>query len=398
MKELLFLSHRIPYPPNKGDKIRSYHLLKHLTRSYRVHLGTFIDDPADWKYADEVRRMCGDTCLLPLTPWQAKLRCLSGLLTGEALTVPYYRNPAMQDWVSRQLSQRSPQGVLVFSSAMAQYVEHLDELIRVIDFVDVDSDKWSQYAERKGFPGSWIYRRESLRLLDFERRIADRFDHSLFVSEEEAALFRRLAPESTDKIGALENGVDTEYFNDSGDYSNPYSEGKKIVVFTGAMDYWANVDAVVWFAREVFSEIRQRCQDVCFYVVGSRPSQAVLELSEQPGIVVTGAVADIRPYLAHARLVVAPLRIARGIQNKVLEAMAMGKPLLASAQAMEGIELSGPLDFHVPATPPSWIQQVLDVLDQDALPAHSERNRLFVCGRYGWERNLRPLDSLWQKP
>jgi sugar transferase (PEP-CTERM/EpsH1 system associated) len=393
MRELLFLVHRIPFPPNKGDKIRSFHILRHLSRSFRVHLGTFVDDPADWRYVDEVRRYCGELCVLPLDPSRAKLRGLRGLLDGRALSLPYYDRPAMRAWVERIVRERPLAGVLVFSSAMAQYVDRYGDLRRVIDFVDVDSDKWRQYAARKPWPLSWLYAREGERLLAFDRNIATHFDHGLFVSAEEAALFRSLAPEAADKVDALENGVDVEFFDPDLHFDNPYTHEAEVIVFTGAMDYWANADAVSWFAREVFGRIRECRAQAVFYIVGARPTQEVKDLERLQGVTVTGAVPDVRPYLAHARLAVAPLRIARGVQNKVLEAMAMSRSVLASPAAVEGIDIRPGLDLSVADSVDDWLRSAVAALDGTGLPLPSIANRPFVTDRYGWARSLSRLDA-----
>ncbi|MDQ2694247.1 MAG: TIGR03087 family PEP-CTERM/XrtA system glycosyltransferase, partial [Pseudomonadota bacterium] len=338
MDELLFLTHRLPYPPNKGDKIRSWHWLRHLSGRYRVHLGTFIDDPADWRYADAVRRCCGETCLVPLHPRRARLRSLTGLLRGEALTLAYYRSAALQGWIDGLLERTAVDRVLVFSSAMAQFVQgpRYRRLRRIVDFVDVDSAKWSQYALTRPWPMSAVYRREAGALLRFERMTAAAAAASVFVSAEEAALFRQLAPEAAATL-AIANGVDTDYFDPQRDYPDPYPAAAPVLAFTGAMDYWPNVDAVCWFAGAVLPLVRQALPQAQFYVVGARPAAAVRRLAARPGVTVTGAVADVRPYLAHAGAAVAPLRIARGVQNKVLEAMAMARPVLATRAAMDGI-------------------------------------------------------------
>ncbi|BBA32405.1 glycosyl transferase, group 1 [Methylocaldum marinum] len=395
MKEILFLAHRIPYPPNKGDKIRSFHLLKYLSESYRVHLGAFVDDPDDWRYVSEVEKFCGETRLLPLQPGRSKLKSLKGLATRLPLTVPYYADTRMGTWVDGILNERPIHAALVFSSAMAQYVADYDSLPRIIDFVDVDSDKWRQYAARKNWPMSWIYRREADCLVRYERKIANAFSRSAFVSENEAALFRSLAPEANDRILSIENGVDTAYFADRADYVNPYSPDELVMVFTGAMDYWANVDAVTWFANEIFPEIRRQLGSARFYIVGARPTESVRTLAQTEGVKVTGAVEDVRPFLKHARCVVTPLRIARGVQNKVLEAMAMGKSILSSEAAVEGIDVVDRLDLIVPKTPGDWVELGLNVLGaDDFLPRESEKNRRFIMQRYGWEMSLHRLGTL----
>jgi len=257
---LLFLSHRIPFPPNKGDKIRSFHLLKYLAKSHRVFLAAFIDDPADWRHAERLSEWCHRTHFVRLDPRRGKLRSLKGLLTGRPLTLPFYHDREMADWVSAVVAGESISDILVYSSAMAQYVqgEPYEGINKVIDFVDVDSDKWRQYAETKRWPMNWIYRREARHLLTYEREVAASFAASLFVSEMEARLFTELAPESIDKISYYSNGVDITVFDPEQSLENPYTDLTPNIVFTGAMDYWPNEDAVAWFVAEVLPEAKRR--------------------------------------------------------------------------------------------------------------------------------------------
>lgn len=393
-EELLFLAHRMPYPPNKGDKIRSFHLLRHLSQHYRVHLGTFIDDEADWQHVDVVQSFCAESHFARLNPLTARLRSLSGLLTGQALTLPYYRNAGLQQWVNDLLANHPVRRILVFSSAMAQYVRQADDTRRVIDFVDVDSDKWRQYAETKRWPLSWLFRREAERLLCYEREIAREFDAALFVSREEARMFKQLAPESAQKTGYFSNGVDAGYFSPEREYPDPYPKGEQVLVFTGAMDYWPNVDAVRWFAEEIFPALHVDRPQTRFYIVGSRPAPAVCELARSPGITVTGTVADVRPYLAHARIAVAPLRIARGLQNKVLEAMSMAKTVVASPQAAEGIQAALGSELHVAASAGEFRQKILDLLAGKVSEQTGNAARARILADYDWNSCLAQVDAL----
>lgn len=393
MEDLLFLTHRIPYPPNKGDKIRSYHLLKHLTQNYRVHLGTFIDDPDDWQHVDHVKRLCASTHFTGLNHNTARLRSLGGLITNQPLTLDYYRDAGLQTWVKRVLHELPVKRILVFSSAVAQYVSQAGHVRRIIDFVDIDSDKWLQYARKRTWPMSWLYRREGRLLLRYERQVAQNFDASLFVSRAEADLFKQLAPESASKTGFFNNGVDTDYFSPARSYPNPYPADALPLVFTGAMDYWPNVDAVQWFAREILPSVLTQNPGARFYIVGSRPTAAVRALAELPGVTVTGTVSDIRPYLAHARLAVAPLRIARGIQNKVLEAMAMAKPVIASAQALEGITANTGEEVLLALDGSEFIATISALL-QRPLDAIGKAARARVLADYTWERTLTEVDVL----
>lgn len=398
MQELLYLVHRFPYPPDKGDKIRSFHLLKHLSQRYRIHLGTFIDDEMDHKYLERVRDMCGETCFLDLYPRSARIRSLTGLLSGQPLTLPYYHDKRLQAWVSNLLETRPVGTILVFSAAMAQYVSHAMNIRRVMDFVDIDSDKWMQYAATVTWPMSWIYRRESKLLLDYEKQVARLFDSATFVSETEADLFKRLAPEVAEKVTYFNNGVDADYFSPQNIYPNPYLAGIDTLVFTGAMDYWANVDAVQWFASNIFPAIRLQLPKVEFYIVGARPSAAVMALGDLPGIIVTGSVPDIRPYLAHASMAVAPLRIARGIQNKVLEAMAMGKTVIASPQAIEGINANPDRDMVVANDESDFIHRIIELLQNGPNHAIGRAARTRVLEDYNWKKNLERIDALLSRP
>ena len=392
-EDLLFLVHRIPFPPNKGDKIRSYHLFKHLAQKYTVHLGTFIDDQNDLQYVETVKQWCGESHFEWLNPTRAKLGSVTALLRNRPLSLDYYRSAEMQAWVDSTIKKQAITKIVVFSSAMAQFVESQPETRRVIDFVDIDSDKWQQYARKKIWPMSWLYQREGKTLLAYEKKIAKACDASLFVSQAESDLFKKLAPESAHKIGFFNNGVDTDYFSPNIHHENPYSPNNKIIVFTGAMDYWPNIDAVQWFAEEIFPEVRKIHQNVLFYIVGTRPSDKVMKLSNLQGIKVTGSVPDIRPYLAHADVAVAPLRIARGIQNKVLEAMAVAKTVVVSPQALEGIDAETGAELLLAENGKQCITILSNFLNQKS-QSIGIAARKKVEFRYNWERNLQIIDNL----
>ncbi|WP_020160630.1 TIGR03087 family PEP-CTERM/XrtA system glycosyltransferase [Methylobacter marinus] len=395
MKDLLFLVHRIPFPPNKGDKIRSYHFLKHLAGHYRVHLGAFIDDSNDWQYTGELGALCAETCFLGINPFRAKIKSLQGLVTGQALSLPYYKSQAMQDWVDNVIEKYRIDTVLVFSSAMAQFIHDRHKVDLIVDYVDVDSDKWRQYADKKSGLRAWIYRRESDYLLRYEKKLAEKSKSGIFVSEQEADLFKTLAPAVSEKITYINNGVDTEYFSPDQLFASPYPGREPVIVFTGAMDYWANVNAVEWFARYALPHIVKKRPATKFYIVGGRPAKEVRALASRH-VIVTGAVADIRPYIAHAGLAVAPLRIARGIQNKVLEAMAMGKYVIASAAAMEGIPYDRTLDVLVSDEAEKIAECTDAVLQGETATFGSRTNREFIKARFSWEQNLKQLTTLLQ--
>jgi len=386
------LVHRIPYPPNKGDKIRSYHLLKHLARHYRVHLATFVDDTDDLQHVPRVKALCAESYFAALKPRAARVRSLGALLSNRPLSLDYYRDRGMQAWVDEVMQRQQIGRILVFSSAMAQYAERYSSARRVVDFVDVDSDKWRQYAEKTRWPMSWLYQREARELLRYERHVARTCDASLFVSEPESRLFKTLAPESAQRIGFFNNGVDTEYFSPDRAYDNPYPVAAHAVVFTGAMDYWPNIDAVKWFASDVLPSLRLAAPQTCFYIVGARPSAEVQALARTAGVSVTGTVPDVRPYLAHAAVAVAPLRVARGIQNKVLEAMAMAKPVVVSAQALEGIDAAPETELVLALDARQFTTAILALLAKPD-PALCVAARSRVELDYSWSSNLARIDE-----
>jgi sugar transferase (PEP-CTERM/EpsH1 system associated) len=388
---ILLLVHRIPYPPNKGDKVRSYRILRHLAERYRVFLATFIDHPDDWAHLGRVRDWCEAVCARPIDPRRGRLACLRGLFTGEALSLPYYRDRTMARWVREMARLHHIRHAVVFSGAMAQYVEGLSLACRVVDFCDVDSEKWNQYAPSKSWPLNWLYAREGRLLQAFERRTAATTDACLFVTRAEAELFRRRAPEAAQGIGVMENGVDTNFFAPDPLRPRPYPEGRPVLVFTGAMDYWPNVDAVCWFARDILPRLRQTIPGISFWIIGMNPSAEVRALAKAEDVVVTGTVPDIRPYLDHADVVVAPLRIARGIQNKVLEAMAMARPVVAHPSCLAGLSARVGEEVLAASDPDEFAQAIFVALGpRGADIATAGRTR--VMERYNWARQLGVLD------
>lgn len=397
MARILFLAHRIPYPPNKGDKIRSWNILSHLAKTHEVHLGAFIDDPADWQHADVLRSICAETHFVALSPLKSRLRSLRSLFKGEALSLGHYWSNSMAAWVSRKLTPISGiDRVFLFSSPMAQFVlgKTLPTTRVVMDFVDVDSDKWAQYSRNNATPMRWVYRHEARKLLQFERKVAAHVDASIFVSSQEAALFRALAPESADKVFAVNNGVDHDYFSPDRPYETPFAPKEIPLVFTGAMDYWANAQAVLWFSNYVFPRIQTRAPAVHFYIVGGKPPANIKALGARHNVTVTGAVPDIRPYLAHAKVVVAPLRIARGVQNKVLEGMAMAKPVVATSQAADGIDCRRGMELIVAEGEDEFASACLDALNAPEDDPLKARARARVIANYDWQHNLAEIPHL----
>ena len=392
MANLLYLVHRLPYPPDKGDKVRSFHVLKHLVAQHRVFVGTFIDDPADAVHVDALRALCAGLHVATLHPRRARVASLAGLVTNDALTLHYYRDAGLRRWVQDTLAREAIDAVVVFSSSMAQYAEGLADVPVLVDFVDVDSAKWTAYADQHRWPLSWLYRREGLRLLAYEREVAAASSRSFFSTDKETQLFVQMAPECAGDVEPMNNGVDAQYFSPQEGRASPFAADETALVFTGAMDYWPNIDAVTWFASDVLPELQRLQPGLRFHIVGRSPAPAVRALASA-GVAVTGTVPDVRPYLQHAAVVVAPLRLARGIQNKILEAMAMGRPVVAAATCVDALAVHTDTEIVAAESAADYVRSILQLLRNPGLAgAIGAEGRRRVQQSYTWGAHMSVLD------
>jgi sugar transferase (PEP-CTERM/EpsH1 system associated) len=393
--DILFLCHRIPFPPDRGDKIRSYHLLQRLAQIAPVHVGCFADDDRDMGFAGEMAALTTSQCVLRRD--RSKLVAgIAGLARRQSLLVALFDHPGLHRWVARTMAERPIRAVVAYSAQMAHFVPALPPGTRfLMDFVDFDSAKYATYGAQGSGPMAWVNRREGRVLLDFEKRTAARADVSSFVSEAEAQLFRDASGLGADRIVAIENGVALDYFDPVANFALVEQHDSPLIVFTGQMDYRPNIEAVESFARETLPLIRARDPRVRFAIVGRSPAREVQALAQLPGVIVTGAVPDVRGWLAAADVVVAPLRIARGIQNKVLEAMAMARPVVASPQAAEGIDATDGTHLLVAADPAEEAGKICALLADPARATQlGAAARARVEQRYRWSATLDRLPQL----
>jgi polysaccharide biosynthesis protein PslH len=397
-RNILFLSHRLPYPPNKGDKIRSYALLKHLASQGTVHLGCFVDDPSDLVHLDTVRQLAGGDCHFEIIGPAAKaIRSVGALVTGNAITVASFASLRLEKYLKKLFQEIRFDDVVVFGSAMAPYLFRPEfQPHRVLfDMVDVDSDKWRQYAGASVGFFRWLYRREAVTLEKTERSAARLFGRTLLVSEFEAETFRKIAPESASKIGSLTNGVDLAYFAPQ-PFDSPFSESECPIVMTGHMDYRPNYEGALWFAKEILLLVRKSVPNARAYFVGASPSPALRAVAG-PDIVVTGRVADVRPYLQFAGAVIAPLRIARGVQNKVLEAMAMARPVVATREATRALGVRSGIHLWVANDPQHFADAILSALRGNDRDKIAQCGRDYVAQNHSWQVVLETLDMELEK-
>ena len=390
--DLLFISHRIPWPLNKGEKIRGWHVIEHLARAWRIHLGCVVDDPADMAHVAKLQSMCASVGAFPIDRRVQKVRALLRARPGRPLMPDFYFSPALQRWVDTAMAHTKMDVVYIFSVAMAPYVIGLDHPCKLLDATDIDSEKWAEYATSAKFPMRLVWAREGRNLLAYERACAAAFKTTFFVSQPEVDRFVELAPEIAGRVVALENGVDLRRFSPDDRYDSPFSDPAPRVVFTGNMDYWPNADAAIWFAREVMPLLRARAPGVTFWAVGANPTPEVRALAELAGVHVTGRVEDVRPYVAHASVIVCPLRIARGIQNKVLEGMAMGRPVIASPGAFEGVRAEAGKALLVADGVNDFVAKVCEVLG-GAHAGLGKAARAAMERGYAWPAVLAKLEE-----
>jgi len=392
---LLFLVHRIPYPPNKGDKIRSYHELRYLAARHRVHVGCLVDQPEDLAHVATLRQIAASVEAVPLDPRRARLRSLTALASGEPLSVRYFASGALRRWVHETVERERIDAVLLFSSPMFEYVRDLPVPV-VMDFCDVDSDKWRQYVAHAPLVMRPVYALEARRLRAYEEKVLRACRSAVLVAERERRMWSSMPDGLLEKVRVIPNGVDLEFFAPHA--GPPAAREPRAIVFTGAMDYYANIDGVTFFADEVLPRIRAAEPDAHFYIVGSRPAPEVVALGKRAGITVTGFVDDVRAYYARAAVCVVPLRIARGIQNKLLEALAMGRPVVATRAAAEGLEPGAADALRTAGDAAALAAECVALLQApDTAEALGQAGRRYVERAYLWDRALAGLEALLQE-
>jgi sugar transferase (PEP-CTERM/EpsH1 system associated) len=384
---ILYLAHRVPFPPNKGDKIRSFNEIRHLSRNHDIHLLAFCDRAEETAHKDALKEYCRTVDLVPLHSNRQKFQAFRSMLVRDPWTLGYYSSTEMSSALRRAIDRYRLDLILVFSSSMAPYVCSIRGIPRVLDFVDSDASKWRQYGMAKRWPERMLYAYEARRLAAFELKMVRLFDLSVFVSDRETGDIPRPLRQ---KIAYVQNGIDLEFFRPAkGNREWP------AIVFTGAMDYFPNADAVRYFSREVLPRVQQRVPGARFTIVGSNPARSVRRLTALPGISVTGSVPDIRPYLNASRLAVTPIRIAQGIQNKILEALAMGLPVVATTVAGAGLGRDNLLPISLADDAGGFAEIVIERLQNPSLsPARIESCREYLKRHYDWHTNLSRLDSL----
>ena len=387
--KLLFIAHRTPYPPNKGEKIRAYHILSQLVKKHTVSLIYWVDDPKDIQHVNLLRGMCKGGTVIPvyLKSITAKLRAAQALVQGKSFSEAYFYSARFQSEVDRLITKERPDLIYVFSSVMARSLLKWSHIPTLVDFVDVDSEKWGQLAGFKKFPISFVYRCEQRRLLRFERETSRRARACIFVSQAEADLFNQLGGGGKNIV--IPNGVDLDVrrlpLRDGQGAADVCGDAPRLI-FVGTMSYYPNEDAVLYFAREIFPIVRKAFPNAIFEIIGRSPSRIVRRYDGNDGVRVVGEVSDVRAHLVQADVSVAPMRIARGVQNKVLEAMSVGIPVVATSQAVQGMPAIREDEVLLADTPEVFAAQIVRLLRDAALYRNvSAKARSRVLENYAWK-------------
>ncbi|HYO47537.1 MAG TPA: TIGR03087 family PEP-CTERM/XrtA system glycosyltransferase [Gemmatimonadota bacterium] len=394
---ILYVTHSLPYPPTKGEKIRVFHQVRELAREHQVHLVCGVERSDDVAGVDALARICASVTPVPISRLATRLRAAQAFVTGRSRSAHSHNSAELRRAVERTLGSGRFDAILASSVGVAECVRWVDTIPKAIDFVDATSELWKATADNQRFPLSWLHRLEAGRLARYEADVARRFDSAIVVSETEAKILRRQAADVT--IAVVGNGVDLEAFTPAPALHRPPPN----IVFTGTMDYSPNVDAVRYFCDAVLPRVRHAVPTVRFTIVGRRPTRAVWRLRRHGQVTVTGSVPDVRPYLLQAAVAVAPFRFARGIQNKILESMASGVPVVGTSLVLDALEVTDEHGARRADDPASFAREVVTLLlDPEWRAVCSRRARSFVEHRHRWDMHspswhLKAMVETWHR-
>ena len=395
---ILLLTHRVPFPPNKGEKIRSFHQLKHLRElGHHVHLFSPYEDKTELAHFNELRESwCTSVTATPLKP--KAIRLLTGLIKGQSMSVANFYDKKLQQKFDQFLLVNRVDAIICSASSVAEYIfksaalSTLDKKpLLIMDFMDVDSDKWGQYQQSSSFPMSRVYAREQRLLAEYEKKIVKQFDASYLIAQAEVTLFAQKVILS-EKVHVMGNGLDTSVFYPPAvKQLNP----APVFLFTGVMDYKPNEDAVIWFVNTCWPSIITQHPNARFVIAGMDPSADITRLANDTSIEVTGFVEDILPYYHQADIFVAPFRLARGVQNKVLQAFACALPVISTPMGAEGILCQADQNILIASTPNEFIAHANQLITQPTLAKSIGQSALQIIQKhYSWPSQLQPLVNL----
>lgn len=386
---ILFVCHRFPFPPNRGGKIRPFHMIRHLSQKHRVVVATLAHSQEELEQGAGLKQHCSEV-LAEVVPSPVRwMHAVGALPSAAPSSARYFDSARLQSRIMELQSRMAIDAVIVHCAFVAEYVKNVRAPFKMMDFGDLDSKKWLDYSRYTAFPFSAGYALESFKLERVERGLARAFNHCTVTAQGELESYRELG--ATTSCTVIPNGVDSDYFH----LPEQQTENLRTIVFLGRMDYFPNVAGITDFAKNVFPLVRRRVPEAQLRIVGSNPVAKIRALEKLGGISVTGYVPDVRPHVAGAAVAVAPLSIARGTQNKVLECMAMGIPVVASPQVAKGVQASPGRHLLVGATAEEFADQVVKLLEDAQLRARiRDAARRQVVSAHSWDESMKLMDEI----
>ena len=389
---ILYLCHRFPYPPKRGGKIRPFNMIRHLSaQGHQVTVCSLVRSDAEAEEGAGIAPFCASYEMAQVSNPVQVLRMVARLPLTTPSSMGFFRSNQLARRVRELLEQKRWDLIFVHCSSVAQYVEHVRDVPKILDFGDMDSQKWLEYANYKPFPLSLGYTLEGRKMERAESSLARRFELCTATTRAEWETLEAYGSgASTDWFP---NGVDASYFKPSDEAFDADT-----ISFIGRMDYYPNQEGMARFCGQTWPLLKARRPALKLLIVGADPSPEMRKLGELPGVTVTGSVPDVRPFILGSALMVAPLNIARGTQNKILEAMAMGVPVVTSTIAAGGVDAQAPEHFLVADTPAQTCAAILRILEQP-----DERLRLSVAGRermlshHSWPHSMQRLDRIIER-
>jgi len=386
--KILYICHRFPFPPDRGGKIRPFNMIKHLAQQHEVHVCSLARSPAEAEDGKGLRDYCSrNECAVVTEPWQT-LRMIVRLPSRIPSSAGYFYSRDLHRRIRALHATHQYELIFVHCSSVARYVAHIRNAAKVLDFGDMDSQKWLEYAHYKPFPLSAGYWWEGKKLEAEERRLAYQFDVCTATTRAEIAALNELAPGVTSDW--FPNGVDHEFFSPNGD-----NYDADVISFVGRMDYYPNQECMLRFCKEVLPRVHAQRPTAKLFIVGADPAPPIRKLGDIPGVTVTGSVPDVRPFVRRSAVMVAPLSIARGTQNKILEAMAMGVPVVTSSLAATGVDVVKGEHLLIADGPENCAQALLRLMqDRSERERLSEAGRARVISHHHWPTSMRRLEAI----
>ncbi len=387
--KILFLCHRVPFPPNEGGKIRSFNMIRHLhDQGHQVTVASMARNDPEMADAQGLRAYCHDLMLAQVNELSQKIKMVARLFCLDPSSMGYFHSAPLIREVNDRIKHENFDLIIVHCSSVAPYVADVTDIPKLLDFADMDSQKWLIYSKIKKWPLSWGYWLEGSKLLRAEKKQSLQYDMCTTTTEAETDTLDDYNTGAAS--GWFPNGVDTDYFSPDDTAHNPYE-----ISFVGKMNYYPNEEAVVFFCDEVLPRLRDKNKRISFTIIGARPSPTVQKLGEREGVTVTGFVEDVRDYLRQSALMVAPLNIARGVQNKILEAMSLGIPVVSSVLAGKGVDCVPEEHFLTADSPAEYVTQIMRILDDPLLHRQlAEAGRARMLSHHRWPSAMAKMDRL----